>query len=86
MELPNRTEVDATATVVSARKTNAKVNFDPILDLELTIVPAGMPPYAITVRRMITNLHIAKVQPGSTLLAKVDLGDPASVRLDLVNS
>jgi hypothetical protein len=79
-------QVEATATVVSSTKTNARVNFDPILDLELNIVAPGRPSYPVTIRQAVPQLHMAKVQPGSRLVAKVDLTDPSAVWLDLVNS
>jgi hypothetical protein len=78
--------IEAIATVVASTKTNARVNFDPILDLELTIVASGRPSYPVVVRQAVPQLHMAKVQPGSRLVAKVDPTDPSTVWLDLVNS
>jgi hypothetical protein len=83
-ELAGRLE--ASATVVASQKTNARVNFDPILDLELTVVAPGRPPYPVMIRQAVPQLHIAKVQPGSRLVAKIDPTDPSAVWLDLVNS
>jgi hypothetical protein len=81
-----KTQLDATATVLASRRTNTRVKFDPILDLDLTIEAAGRPPYGLTVRQPVSQLHIAKVQPGSRLLAKIDPANPSVIWLDLDNS
>ena len=79
-------QLEAVATVVASHKTNARVKFDPILELELTIVAPGRPSYPVTIRQSVPQLHMAKVQPGSRLTALVDPTDPTSVWLDLVSS
>ena len=78
--------IEAVATVVASQRTNARVKFDPIIELELTIVAPGRPSYPVTIRQAIPQLHMAKVQPGSRLVASVDPAEPSSVWLDLVNS
>jgi hypothetical protein len=80
------TGLDATATVVDARQTSAQVNFDPIVELDLTVFPAGGPPYPATIRQVVSQLYLSKVQPGGNLVAKVDPQDPTAVWIDLARS
>ncbi|MFL5823302.1 MAG: hypothetical protein ACJ764_07675 [Solirubrobacteraceae bacterium] len=79
-------QLDATAAVVDSRETNARVKFDRVLELELAVVVAGRPSYAVTIRQAVPQLHMAKVQPGARVLAKVHPASPSIVWLDLVNS
>lgn len=80
------TGLDATATVVDARQTSAQVNFDPIVELDLTVFPAGGSPYPATIRQVVSQLYLSKVQPGGNLVAKVDPQDPTTVWIDLARS
>lgn len=77
---------DATVTVADVRQTSAQVNFDPIIELDLTVFPDGRPPYPATVRQIVSQIYLSKVQPGANLVAKVDAEDPSAIWIDLARS
>jgi hypothetical protein len=80
------TGVEATAAVAVARQTGAQVNLEPVVELELTVMPAGLPPYPVTLSQPVSPVNLARIQPGSTLVVKVDPNDPASVWIDFMRS
>jgi hypothetical protein len=56
------------------------INMEPVVELALTVIPAsGIPPYPATIRQPVSQLHLPRVQVGSTLHVKVDAGDPQSI-------
>jgi hypothetical protein len=73
--------VDATATINSAR-TVGMVNFDPMMELDLTVMREGMPPYPATVRQVVPQVDLPRLQSGTSVAVKVDPNQPASIWLD----
>jgi hypothetical protein len=80
------TGIDATATVVAARQTSAQINLEQVVELDLTVMPEALPPYPVSLTQVVSPLHLAQVQPGSTLAVKVDPNDPASVWIDFTRA
>jgi hypothetical protein len=80
------TGVTCAATVVATRDTGGMVNMQPIVELDLTILPDGLPPYPVTIRQTISPIHMSTIQPGSSLSVKVDPNDPSSVYIDMMAS
>ncbi len=78
------TGIDATATVAAARQTPTQINFDHVVELDLTVMPDGLPPYPVSLSQAISPVNLARVQPGSTLAVKVDPDDPGSVWIDFM--
>jgi hypothetical protein len=77
------TGVDATATIVAVRQGNAMVNYQPMIEVDLTVLPeGGLPPYPVTVKQVIPQVQLAQAQPGASLHVKVDPNNPASVWID----
>jgi hypothetical protein len=67
--------VDAVAVVTAARQTNALMNHNPMVEIDLLVtMPSGA---HIPVRRteVVPLLHLARVQVGSRLLVRVDPAD-----------
>lgn len=67
--------VDAVALVTGARQTNALMNHDPMVEIDLLVtMPTGA---QIPVRRteIVPLLHLARVQVGARLLVRVDPAD-----------
>jgi hypothetical protein len=77
---------DASATIIDARQTAQLINFEPVIELDLTMMLDGRPPYPVTVSQPVPQLYLAKAQPGATLKAKVDPTDPSTVFLDFASS
>jgi hypothetical protein len=77
------TGVDATATIVAVRQGGAMVNFQPMIEVDLTVLPdGGLPPYPVTVKQVIPQVQLAMAQPGASVHVKVDPNNPASVWID----
>jgi hypothetical protein len=74
--------VDATATINAAR-TVGVVNFDPLLELDLTVMRDGMAPYPATVRQVVPQMDLPRLQSGASVAAKVDPNEPSSIWLDM---
>jgi hypothetical protein len=74
--------VDLEVSIIGMRQVGM-MNFDPMMEFELTAFPEGRPPYPITTQQTISQMQLAHVQPGTTLHAKVDPGDPSAIWLDL---
>jgi hypothetical protein len=76
------TGVDATATIVAIRQSGGMLNFQPMIEVDLTVLPDGLPPYPVTVKQVIPQVQLAQAQPGSGVHVKVDPNNPASVWID----
>jgi hypothetical protein len=74
--------VDATATIVAVRQGHGMVNFQPMVEIDLTIVPEGLPPYPVTVKQAVPQVQLAQVRPGASVHVKVDPDDPSTVWID----
>lgn len=71
--------VDATATVVAIRQGGAMVNYQPVVEIDLTVLAPGAPPRPVTVQQVVPQVHLPQVQPGSALKVKVDPANPDAV-------
>ena len=76
------TGLDATATVADVRQSGALVNYQPMVEIDLTVMAPGSPPYPATVSQVVQQVHLAFLQPGSTLRVKVDPANPATIWID----
>ncbi len=76
------TGVDATATVVAIRQGHGMVNFQPMIEVDLTVLPDGLPPYPVTVKQVIPQVQLAQAQVGAAVHVKVDPNNPATVWID----
>jgi hypothetical protein len=59
------------------------LNFDLLVEFDLTVLPDGMPPYPATTQQRVSQMQIGQLQPGQTLQASVDPSNPAAIWLDL---
>jgi hypothetical protein len=76
------TGIDGTATIVAVRHGHGMVNYQPMLELDLTVFPEGGMPYPVTVKQVTPQIHLAQAQPGQSVHVKVAPDDPASVWID----
>jgi hypothetical protein len=58
------------------------VNFDLLVEFELTVTPEGMPPYPATMQQLVSQFQVSQLQVGRTLLAAIDPSNPAAIWLD----
>jgi hypothetical protein len=59
------------------------INFDLLVEFELTVMPDGLPPYPVTTQQTVSQLQIGQLRSGLLLPAAVDTSNPAAVWLDL---
>jgi hypothetical protein len=73
------TGVDATATITGVTQTGAMVNFQPTMQIEMTVLPDGLPPYPASVTQVVEQHFLVKAVPGASVPIKVDPNDPGSI-------
>jgi hypothetical protein len=80
--LADGSSVRRTVTINGMRQIGM-VNFDLLVEFDLTVLPDGMPPYPATTQQRVSQMQIGQLQPGQTLQASVDPSNPAAIWLDL---
>lgn len=68
--------LDGVATITGVRQTGAMINFQPVLDVDLSVVAADRAPHATTVSGPVEQLYLSRAQPGSEVAVKVDQANP----------
>ena len=68
------------ATIVGMRQM-AAVNFDLLMEFELTVLADGKPPYPAVTQQLVSPWQARQLGPGLTLEACADPSDPAAVWL-----
>jgi hypothetical protein len=68
--------------VITGMQQIGQVNFDLLIQFDLTVMPDGMPPYPATMSQTVSQMMIGRVQPGTKLQAAVDRSNPQSIWLD----
>jgi flagellar capping protein FliD len=76
------TGVDATAIIVEVRQGAAMINYQPMIEVDLTVMPVGLPPYPVTVKQVAPMVQLAQIKAGATVQVKVDPNNPAAVWID----
>jgi hypothetical protein len=68
-------------TIVGMRQVGT-VNFDLLVEFDLTVTQEGMPPYPATMQQLVSQFQVGQLQPGRTLLATIDPSNPTAIWLD----
>ncbi len=76
------TGLDATATVAAVRQSGGTINSRPMVEIDLTVMAPGSPPYPATISQVVQQVHLARLQPGATLHVKVDPANPGTIWID----
>jgi flagellar capping protein FliD len=76
------TGVDATAMIVEVRQGAGMINYQPMIEVDLTVMPDGLPPYPVTVKQVAPLVQLAQVKAGASVHVKVDPNNPAAVWID----
>jgi hypothetical protein len=79
------TGVDASASIVGMRDTGTQINMQPMCEIDLTVMPDGLPPYPATVKQIVPMTQLALLQPGKNVNVKVDPNNPATVFIDMTS-
>jgi len=82
--LANGTAVRRTVMISNMRQVGM-INFDLLIEFELTVMADGMPPYPTTIQQPISQMQIGRLRPGMTLQGAVDPSNPTAVWLDLTS-
>jgi hypothetical protein len=80
--LAERSGLRRTVTIAGMRQI-AMVNFDLLMEFELTVLPDGIPPYPAMTRQLVSPRQARRLAPGLVVNASVDPSDPAVIRLHL---
>ena len=80
--LADGSAVRRTVTITGMRQIGM-VNFDLLVEFDLTVLPDDMPPYPATTQQRVSQMQAGRLQPGQTLQASVDPANPAAIWLDL---
>ena len=67
------------ATVVALRDTGVMVDENPQAELDLQVAVAGIEPYDVTHRQVISRIAIGSFWPGAKVPIRVDPQDPQNV-------
>jgi len=69
--------------VISGMRQVGTMNFDLIVEFELTVTPEGMPPYPATIEQLVSQFQVSQLGVGRTVTATIDPSNPAAIWLDL---
>jgi hypothetical protein len=72
---------DVTVTISDMRQVGI-INFDPMMEFDVTVVADGQPAYAATFRQMINQMQLVQLRSGTSLPGRVSPDNPAAVWLD----
>jgi hypothetical protein len=75
--------VPATAKVLQLTDTGTTVNDNPMARLLLEVQMQNQTPYQAQVQMLVPRLKLAQIQPGMSVMVKVDPGDPSKVAVAL---
>jgi hypothetical protein len=77
------TSVATTATVAAARPTGMQINLSPVVDIDLTVFRNGVP-VPMTHQEAVSQVYLARLQPGASLHVKFDPSNPSALWIDWV--
>jgi hypothetical protein len=75
-----------TATVVAVRQGTTMINFQPLVEIDLTVMTPGRPPYPATVKQVVAPVSLPRLQPGAAVAVKIDPADATSVWIDMAGA
>ena len=74
---------DRRRVTIAGMRQVAIVNFDMLMEFELTVLPDGRLPYPATAQQLVSPRQARQLMPGLNLEASVDPANPATIWLDL---
>ena len=76
--------VRRTVTITGMRQVG-QINFDLLMEFDLTVLIDGMPPYPATAQQAVSQMQIGQLRPGTNLEAMIDPANPNAIWLDLMS-
>jgi hypothetical protein len=80
--LADGTAIRCTA-IINSMKQVGMINFDLMIQFDLTIMQDGLPPRPATSQQTVSQMQIGQVRPGMSADAALDPSNPAAIWLDL---
>ena len=74
--------LDATAIVVAVRQLPVQINLQPAVEIDLTVMASGAPPYPVTVRQVAEHVLLPRLQPGARVAVRIAADDRGAVWID----
>jgi hypothetical protein len=68
--------------VIAGMRQVGTVNFDLLVEFDLTVTPEGRPPYPATIQQLVSQFQVGQLSAGRTLQATVDPSNPMAIWLD----
>ena len=72
--------------VIVGMRQVGSVNFDLLVEFDLTVAPAGRPPYPATIQQLVSQFQVGALSSGRTLEATIDPTNPMAIWLDLASA
>ena len=69
--------------IIAGMRQIGTMNFDLIVEFELTVTPEGMPPYPATIEQLVSQFQVSQLEVGRTVTATFDPSNPGAIWLDL---
>jgi len=69
--------------IINSMKQVGMINFDLMIQFDLTIMQDGLPPRPATTQQTVSQMQIGQVRPGMTADAAMDPSNPAAIWIDL---
>ena len=69
--------------VINGMQQVGMINFDLMIQFDLTVMADGMPPMPATAQQTVSQMQIGQIRPGMTCDAAVDPNNPEAIWLDL---
>jgi len=82
--MANGTGERRTCTITGMRQVGM-INFDLLVQFDLTVLPDTMPPYPATAQQTVSQMQIGQIRTGMTVDGTIDLSNPTAVWLDLTS-
>jgi hypothetical protein len=72
--------------VINSMKQVGMINFDLMVQFDLTVMQDGMPPRPATTQQTVSQMQIGAIRPGMTVEAAVDPSNPDAIWLNLATA
>ena len=72
--------------VIVGMRQVGSINFDLLVEFDLTVAPAGRPPYPATIQQLVSQFQVGTLSSGRTLQATIDPSNPMAIWLDLASA
>ncbi len=74
------------SVVINSMQQVGMINFDLMVQFDLTVMQDGMPPYPATSQQTVSQMQIGAIRAGMTVQAAIDPSNPSAIWLDLTTA